>query len=197
MAEFRDFHKKPTFPQACGFVIVTQHVLIEVASGGDTVRFNPEVFNGDETGRFINQGGLIEGLEAMCRACDRDSGVTSYVPTDVRREIARHCNVTYRLQRLTTLHVVARRELRSSSDPLELLAHYNIDYWLRYVVANMDTFRRSSQLIEYVLWTLLSEHSTSYDGRVMDTGGIPEELVEEYRDMRCPVQQRQRRSTRH
>ena len=56
--------------------------LIEVASGGDTVRFNPEVFNGDETGRFINQGGLIEGLEAMCRACDRDSGVTSYVPSD-------------------------------------------------------------------------------------------------------------------
>ena len=170
--------------------------LIEVASGGDTVRFNPEVFNGDETGRFINQGGLIEGLEAMCRACDRDSGATSYALADVRREIAQHCNVTYRLQRLTTLHVVARRELRSSSDPLELLADYNIDYWLRYVVANIDTLGRSSQLVKYVLWTLLSEHS-AYDGQVVDTGGIPEELVEEYRDMRCPVQQRQRRSTRH
>ena len=143
--------------------VASTDYLIEVALGGDTVRFNPEVFNGDKTGRFINQGGLIEGLEAMCRACDRDSGVTSYIPADVRREIARHCNVTYRLQRLTTLHVVARRESRSSSDPPELLANYNIDYWLRYVVANMDTLGRSSQLVTYVLWPLLSEHS-AYDG---------------------------------
>ena len=116
--------------------------------------------------------------------------MTSYALADVRREIAQHCNVTYRLQRLTTLHVVARRELRLSSDPLELLADYNIDYWLWYVVANIDTLGRSSQLVKYVLWTLLSEHS-AYDGQVVDTGGIPEELVEEYRDMRCPVQHRE------
>ena len=167
--------------------MVSTDYLMEVQAGNNRLRFNPEQFNGEEMGRFINQGGLLEGVRALCRACDRDSGVTCFSSGGVRDEILRHCNVAYKLERYSTLNVIALKKLTSTRHPQELLSNYDIEYWLRYVVLNYEAQDSTNELVSCVLWTLLSEHS-SYDGDV-DTSTIPENVVEEYRGMRCPVPQ--------
>ena len=172
--------------------------LLEFESGrrGRTVRFNPEVFTGAEMGRFINQGGLLEGVRAMCRACDRVSGSTGFSPADVDRAILPHCNVTYKLVRLSTVNVVSRNRIQSTSQPRELFSHYGISYWLRYVARNLPTIGHETELERCVLWTLLSQNS-SYGGHDVDIRGIPTSFVEKYKQMPCPQPQLPRRGRRH
>ena len=165
--------------------------LMEVQAGRNRIRFNPEQFNGEEMGRFINQGGLLEGVRALCRACDRASGMTSFASGGVRDVILQHCNVTYKLERYSTLNVIALKKLTSTRHPQELLSNYDIEYWLRYVALKYEALDSDSELVRCVLWTLLSEHS-AYDGDV-NTSTIPENVVEQYREMDCPLQQQPQR----
>lgn len=161
--------------------------LMESRGRGMTIRFNPEVYTGEETGRFVNQGGLMEGLEALCRACDRDQGMTGYAPGDVERELARHCSVRFERLRHSVLNVVAAVELVSSESVQELLVNYTIDYWVRYVVANLQAIQTSNpRMADCVLWTLLSRHSC-YEGGADLLGDIPNEIRDRYANRRCPV----------
>ena len=43
--------------------------------------YDPHVYDGHNIGRFINQGGLLEGLRELVAASDRDRGCTAYSPT--------------------------------------------------------------------------------------------------------------------
>ena len=176
-----------------GDMASTDYLLEVTLGGGTTARFNPEVYNGDDIGRFINQGGLLEGLEEMCRGCDRDSGRTSYTPHEVNQAIEQHCNVTYKPLRNSQLKVVAKVALTSTREPQELLSNYGIDYWLRYFLANWQRLGRNNHLTRCVMWILMSRRS-AYDGPVrVGPSEVPDDLREEYADMPCPVQQLRRR----
>ncbi|KAL5481193.1 hypothetical protein EMCRGX_G021305 [Ephydatia muelleri] len=43
--------------------------------------YDPHVYDGHNIGRFINQGGIMEGLRELVAASDRDCGCTAYSPT--------------------------------------------------------------------------------------------------------------------
>jgi len=64
------------------------------------------VYYGLNIGRFINHGGLKEGLITLCQVCDREHGSTGYVNMEVQREFER-CNVTYKRKMHSTLCVHA------------------------------------------------------------------------------------------
>lgn len=147
--------------------------------------FNPVVYDGRNIGRFINHGGLKEGLIKLCQVCDREHGSTGYVNMEVRREFERCCNVTYKQKMHSTLCVHASKELVSCEHPQELLGNYGVAYWLRYVAENYSSLPQDSVLVRTVLWTLLSENS-AYDGEPVDTSRIPEDVIERYRTLRCP-----------
>ena len=166
--------------------VTSTDYLLEV--GRRRLRFNAETFTGEEMGRFVNQGGLVEGLEVMCRNSDVRTGATSYAPHEANQIIHSLCNVRYRSHGLTGLNVVANRRLVSTEDATELLADYNLDgYWPRYIVDNIDKLGRDSQLVNLVLWALLSVNSCYIKAESL-IRKIPQDLVEKYRNARCPVQ---------
>ena len=68
-------------------------------------------------GHFINQGGLLEGERAVCWACDRDSGMACSASGGVRDGILQHCNTTYKLEKYSTLTVIALQKLISTRYP--------------------------------------------------------------------------------
>ena len=169
--------------------------LLEVDIGGTCVRFNPDVYTGEETGRFVNQGGLTEGLRELCRACNSQSGMQSYSAREVVNAITPHCNITYQNVRRSRLYIAtgAERGLRSGSDVKELLGNYDIDYWVKYVVQNYKTLGTDSEMVKCVLWTLLSRYSV-YEARDISLNSIPRSLHDHFREMPCPVSpQRSRR----
>ncbi len=162
--------------------------LMEVFTHGRMVRFNPDVFTGSEMGRFINQGGLLEGVKKLCIECDRGRGSTGFSAAPVNEEIRRHCNITYKPVRLSVLNVVADETLLTSSEPQELLGNYTISYWLRFVVQNLPDIGNETEYETGILWTLLSQNS-SYDGHDVDLETlerIPPEYHQKYRNMVCP-----------
>ena len=64
-------------------------------SGLDRVVYDPSVYNGLNIGRFINQGGLNEGIKALVASCNREEGCDSYRPGVAENIFDQHCNVVY------------------------------------------------------------------------------------------------------
>ena len=159
--------------------------LLEAQVGPTTQYFNPEVFTGEEMGRYINQGGLEEGLEELCRVCNRDTGAESFLPCAVKKMMASHCNVKFKSIK-NTMFVCAAEELRSTTDAQELLVDYGLDYWVRYVVQHIHTLDRSTPMVKSVLWALLSSSSVYNSNRDL-VEGIPSDLRQLYANMHCPV----------
>ena len=42
--------------------------------------YDPQVYDGQNIGRFINQGGLLEGIKALVASCDLKQGGNLYQP---------------------------------------------------------------------------------------------------------------------
>ena len=43
--------------------------------------YDPQVYDGHNIGRLVNQGGLLEGLRELVAPSDRERGCTAYSPT--------------------------------------------------------------------------------------------------------------------
>ena len=63
------------------------------------VVYDPQVYDGKNIGRFINQGGLLEGIKALVASCDRDQGGDVYQPKVAENIFNQHANVVYTTQR--------------------------------------------------------------------------------------------------
>ncbi|KAL5518140.1 hypothetical protein EMCRGX_G003823 [Ephydatia muelleri] len=48
---------------------------------GSLLVYDPQVYDGHNIGRFVNKGGLLEGLRELVATLDRDRGCTTYSPT--------------------------------------------------------------------------------------------------------------------
>ena len=76
---------------------------------GSLLVYDPQVYDGHNIGRFINQGGLLEGLRELVAASDRERGCTAYSPAVAEAIfVARSC-VEY--------HVGSEMVVRASKFP--------------------------------------------------------------------------------
>ena len=48
---------------------------------GSLLVYDPQIYDGHNIGRFVNKGGLLEGLRELVATLDRDRGCTAYSPT--------------------------------------------------------------------------------------------------------------------
>lgn len=163
----------------------TTDYLLEAQVGSVRRFFDAHKFTGAEIGRYANQGGLMEGLEELCLACDMASGVESYSRRSVVRVIAEKCQLKFAIVR-NSLYLMANHDLRSGSDATELYVDYDIEYWLRYVVDHFQTLDSTNNMVKYVLWTLLSKYS-AYSADTNLVQRIPTGVCQQYANMSCPV----------
>ena len=58
--------------------------MLESARGprGDSQNlvYDPQVYDGKNIGRFVNQAGLCDRIKALVASCDKDSGCDTFVP---------------------------------------------------------------------------------------------------------------------
>ena len=169
----------------------TSDYLLETEVHGRRCYFDAHFYTGAETGRFANQGGLQQGLEALCLACDSASGNQSYSRQSVNQVIAGECQLKFATER-GSLYLEASRTITSCDyDATELFVNYDIEYWLRYVVDRLSANAWQdgtlpTDMVQRVLWTLLSRHSVfPADNRLLRE--IPGHVSQLYVDMACPV----------
>eukprot|EP00731_Ephydatia_muelleri_P014292 Em0008g12a len=125
------------------------------------VVYDPQVYDGKNIGRFINQGGLLEGIKALVASCDRDQGGDVYQPKVAENIFNQHANVVYTTQRGgQEMVVTAKQDIRTSSDQaIELLANYGLPYWFAFAVRNHLSLGHDSVLVKGVFWLLFSTFS--------------------------------------
>ena len=166
------------------------------------VVYDPQVYDGRNIGRFINQGGLLEGIKALVASCDRDQGGDVYQPKVAENIFNQHANVVYTTQRGgQEMVVTAKQDIRTSSDQaIELLANYGLPYWFAFAVRNHLSLGHDSVLVKGVFWLLFSTFSsmpTTERAKYFPSDTpIPDRIQNEYVNCHCPfpTEQRQRRT---
>lgn len=164
--------------------------LFAVGEGSRLVQFNPAVYDGRTIGRFVNQGGLIEGMKQM--VLDSNSTVcSSFSRRGTEVALQSGCNVRFKREQPSTLVVEATRPIAASPNcPVELLGSYGYSYWLCIVLNKPTIFDFSTdEVAKCVLWVLLSSESNwSSQQRREYLGGhdIPEAVRARFESMPCP-----------
>ena len=111
--------------------MVTTDYLFEMQSGSGASRlYNPETYDGQSIGRFVNQGGLDNGMKTMACACDRAAGSIGFRSGAVQHALSSHCSVSYSEHAgRVSLSVVASKRLALLTDDVkELYAKYGYEY---------------------------------------------------------------------
>ena len=160
---------------------------LEREVGGRKILYNPVVYDGENLGRFVNQGGLLEGLKAMAQGSDVDNGSTGLRIGEVNATMAQHTNVVYAGRGYTELHVQTRTTLTLSENPIELLATYQLPYWILYTLRHHKEMDEDNPIKVCVLWTLLSEKS-AFENKTYYLQGyeIEDTTKQRYENMPCP-----------
>jgi hypothetical protein len=170
-------------------------------AGVDAV-YDPQVYDGKNIGRFINQGGLLEGIQALVASCDLEQGGDVYQPKVAENIFNQHANVVYTTQRGgQEMVVTAKRDICTSSDQaIELLANYGLPYWFAFAVRNHLSLGHDSVLVKGVFWLLFSTFScmpTRERAKYIPSDTpIPDRIKNDYVNCHCPfpTEQRQRRT---
>lgn len=203
---------KPTLPSRCSISIppkkaicvysseavpttdsqqyATTDYLIQVERRGNTVCYNPQVYNGRNIGRFVNQGGLFEGIKQMCLSCDRKQGGEGIQQGQLHKAMVDKCNTAYHISSGMVLKVVALQRLQSSNTPTELFANYSFTYWSRYIASHYKELGLRNPIVSGFLWCYLSRHSVLYRTQDFD---VPNEINSHFRDKECPFKPSHRR----
>ena len=174
---------------------LTFDYLFQSNRSGRRYYYQAAKYDGQNIGRFINQGGLQEGLKEMCLLSDRETGQTFFQSGPVDAEFDRHCNVSY-TQWGSELLVKAKSNLRPSrTRPTELFGNYGYQYWVRYVAQHYQELNHDDFLAKSVLWCLLSEKScwNQTERQPAQDFGISEEVRAKFKDMQCPYKPASRR----
>ena len=161
--------------------------------------YDPQVYDGKNIGRFINQGGLLEGIKALVASCNRDQGGDVYQPKVAENIFNQHANVVYTTRQ--EMVVTAKQDVRTSSDQaIELLANYGLPYWFAFAVRNHLSLGHDSVLVKGVFWLLFSTFSsmpTTERAKYFPSDTpIPDRIQNEFVNCHCPfpTEQRQRRT---
>ena len=166
---------------------LTSDYLFEVEGhGGRPVYYQAATYDGQNIGRYINQGGLPEGLTEMCLQSDVKTGHTSFSQKTVNETFAEHCNVVYKQVRLE-LQVRASRDLRAHpTKPTELFGNYGPMYWIKYVAQHYRELNHEEFLAKSVLWCLLSDDSCWTQQEREPGLTIPDDVRAIFKKMACP-----------
>ena len=162
--------------------------FFEVDLGRHCYCFDAKHYDGENLGRFVNQGGLLEGLKKMVSLSERD------LPTMdrklIREEVLQHVNVEYKIMDGCQLCVVARIDIQLTDCPQELFGNYGIlEYWIQYVVKNVEHFAYTDPVLVCVMWCLLSNHSNwglNERQKYLRDQAIPPALRRHFLNMPCP-----------
>ena len=160
--------------------------LFQTETRGRTLVFNPEHFDGANIGRYVNQGGLLEGLQEMASGCDGGR----FHPHAINEAFERHCTITYKVdQARDHLMLAPSRVLRSSSDVQELFGNYRLEYWVKLVLSKHEALGRDSEIVRLVLWSLLSPDSCMDEPErrhLLEGYDIAPELRRHFESLPCP-----------
>ena len=122
--------------------------------------YNAYRYNGENIGRYLNQGGLREALGHMVHlAASRDHGRTGL--SQVENEAERHCNATFDYKSPYGAVVVATRDIWLGPTPTELYINYGIQvYWLPYLAYHAADWGLEHEMVRAVLWCATSQDSS-------------------------------------
>jgi hypothetical protein len=173
-------------PDAAVDASQTNDYLFEVECRGHTYVYQAATFDGQNIGRFINQGGLKEGLMEMCVQSDVDMGQRAFRRRYVEDVFAQHCNVKYSRKGLE-LEVQAAKPITADQHlATELFGNYGLEYWVRYTARNFHKFDLDDFLAKSVLWCLLSRKSC-WSAAERDVGvTFPDDVKAKFESMGCP-----------
>ena len=168
--------------------------------GVKRMTWNPLHPDGANLGRYINQGGLVDGLRALVSSCDRTSGAVSFSPKKAEAVFAQHCNVAYmyvrepapgggRGHKDTLVVTMGKATTLSSTHAIELLGNYGIGYWIPYVLSHHQEWGTDNTLVTLVLWLLLADTSAvegSVRQRYLTGYNIAPATYAMFKNMPCP-----------
>ena len=175
----------------------TTDYLLEVERSGTSLFYNPQVYDGHNIGRFLNQGGLLQGIEEMCVCCDGEQGGEGIQQGRVHKVMEDMCNTAYQVSHGQALHVVASKRIESCNSPTELLINYSYTYWTHYIASNHKKLGYNNPIVSGILWCYLSRKSVLYGTVEFNAGSLPQDILSRYLDMECPFRQDQRRRRAH
>ena len=173
-------------PMAAGDPADSDYVI--TVDGG--TQYNPAVYDGRTIGRFVNQGGLIDGMKKMVL----DSNLatcSSFSSGETKAALLNGCNVEFKRERPNVVVFATRRPIVATPDsPVELLGSYGYEYWVCIILNRPNLFNyREDEVAKCVLWVLLSTQS-NWSREVRDkylTGhDIPEDILSHFRGLECP-----------
>ena len=122
--------------------------------------YNAYRYNGENIGRYLNQGGLSEALGLMVHlAASRDYSRTGFDPVELEAE--RHCNAAFGYKSAYGAVVVATRDIQLGPTPTELFVNYGIKaYWLPFLATHAAEWGLQHDMVRAVLWCATSPDSS-------------------------------------
>eukprot|EP00731_Ephydatia_muelleri_P036421 Em0253g1a len=169
----------------CGAVIMSwdRHDVVMLHAGVGV--YDPQVYDGRNIGRFINQGGLLDRIKALVgnsmpslRLQKSQLALYSCTCSVLVSTGTKQCNLwvpamVLALENLScSKHtasamrggqdtiVTARKAIKISNDQaIELLANYGLSYWFVFAVNNHVRLGHDSVLVKGIFWLLFSKYS--------------------------------------
>ena len=127
---------------------------IERGGGG---HYDSFVYNGENIGRYINQGGLQQAFALMLRLA-RSRGPFQF--SAIEDEAQSHCNCRFSRRRHFGAVVAAEADMELGPTPVELLVNYGIQsYWLDFFARRSEDLGLQHPLVRAVLWCATSAES--------------------------------------
>lgn len=115
-------------------------------------------YDGQNIGRFLNQGGLREALTLMVRQAQQPGPIRFSL---VEEEAQSHCNARFSHNRHFGAVVLAAEDLVLQQSPVELLVNYGIQsYWLDFFARHAAQWGLQHPMVRAVLWCAGSPDSS-------------------------------------
>ena len=125
---------------------------------GESRFADASVFHGWILGRFVNQGGLLEGLKKLATDFDKKY----FRPDSAEKVVERFCNVKFSRNPRNKVSIKVKDRLRCNTHNTakELFVNYGLlDYWIKYI-SNIDSATMEhdsgdelSQLVRWIVAT--------------------------------------------
>ena len=163
--------------------------------GGRLWHYDAKKVDGENIGRYINQGALMDGLTTFCTHSSLGT-----IP-DTKVVVDRGCNVAFhhhnnRACVRTTREIV----VSAGSESLELMIDYGItQYWFPYLLKRAVSPSMLTSLHLAVLWPLFSPESRlprKARARLIGDVLISDDVVEHVKHLPCPFEVPRTRSLR-
>ena len=169
--------------------------MLESARGprGDSrnLVYDPQVYDGKNIGRFVNQAGLCVGIKALVASCDRNAGCDTYAPGVAEKVFDAKSNCGYKkMNGGQEIVITASVDITTSSnEAIELYANYGLSYWMTLAVGDhlrlgLATWSRVSS--GYCLSSRSCMPEDVRTAYITPDRPIAPEIVQLYANAKCP-----------